>query len=214
MEESKVEITGFLARHYDFMLNFLSLGFYESFIKNAIARMKIAPDDRIVDMGCGTGRNSCLMAKYLTGSGSVVGLEIGAEMIEQFEEKRKKFSNIEVKNMRIDEPLPFENQFDKALLSFVFHGFPDIKKEVILNNIKRALTPGGQIFILDYCEFDLANKSFLFRWFFQKFECRLALDYLKVDWKKKLSVFGFGKFEETFYFKHIIRLLKAELEEK
>ena len=214
MEESKVEISGFLARHYDFMLNFLSLGTYGSFIKNAIAQMKISSDDRIIDFGCGSGRNSCLMAKYLTGSGKAVGLEIGVEMIEQFEKKRKKFPNIEVKNLRIDEPLPFENQFDKALLSFVFHGFPDNKKEIILNNVKRALVPGGQLFILDYSEFDFDKKPVLFRRIFQKFECRLALDYLKVDWKKRLSGFGFGKFEEAFYFRHNVRLLKAELVEK
>lgn len=211
MEESKVEVVGFVARNYDFILNFFSLGTYYSFIKKAIGRMKISPTDHIIDLGCGTGRNSCLMVKYLSAEGKITGLEIGEEMIRQFEKKCQRFSNIEVKKMRIEQPVSFRAQYDKALLSFVFHGFPDDKKEVILNNVNQALRPGGQLFILDYSEFDFDKKPFWFRWIFQKFECRLALDYLKVDWKKRLTAQGFGNFEESFFYRNLIRLLKAEL---
>ena len=210
MNESKVEVTGFEARHYDTLLNVLSLGYYPFFIRYAISKMNIQPADHILDLGCGTGRNSCLMAKHLSSDGGIVGLDIGKEMIEQFEKKFQDFPNIEVQNLRIDEPLPFNNKFDKALLSFVFHGFPGDKKKLIIENVKKALKPGGQLFILDYEEFDIDKKSFLFRWVFKKFECPLALKYLKVDWKQRLSEWGFGEFDEYFFIKKIIRLLKAE----
>lgn len=211
MSESKVEITGFEARHYDTLLNVASLGSYAKFIRKAIAGMNIQPADRILDLGCGTGRNSCLMAEYISDEGEIVGLDIGDEMIQQFNDKCKDFPNVIVQKLRIDEPLPFENEIDKALLSFVFHGFTDDKKDIIVDNVKKALKPGGQLFILDWNEFDLNEKSFLFRKGFEKFECRLAQDFLKVDWKEKLGQQGFGNFEEQLFFRKLVRLLKAEL---
>lgn len=211
MSESKVEITGFEARHYDTLLNVASLGSYAKFIRKAIAGMNIQPADRILDLGCGTGRNSCLMAEYISDEGAIIGLDIGEEMIQQFNEKCEKYPNVNVQKLRIDEPLPFENEIDKALLSFVFHGFTDDKKDIIVDNVKKALKPGGQLFILDWNEFDLNEKSFLFRKGFEKFECRLAQDFLKVDWKEKLGQQGFGNFEEQLFFRKLVRLLKAEL---
>ena len=172
--------------------------------------MNIQPADHILDLGCGTGRNSRLMAKHLSSDGGIVGLDIGKEMIEQFEKKFQDSPNVEVQNLRINEPLPFNNKFDKALLSFVFHGFPDDKKKLIIENVKKALKPGGQLFILDYEEFDIDKKPLIFRWAFKKFECPLALNYLKVDWKQRLSEWGFGEFEEYYFIKRIIRVLKTK----
>jgi len=211
MNESKVEVKGFEAKHYDALMNVISLGSYSRFISSAMEKMAIQPSDRILDMGCGTGRNSCLMAKYLSNSGSIVGLDIGEEMIQQFEKKCQRYPNVSLQKLRIDEPLPFRSEFDKALLSFVFHGFPDEKKVAILDNIKRALRPGGQLFILDWNEFDLKDTPFVFQKVFQKVECPLALEYVKVDWKKNLAGQGFDNFDEKFFFRKLIRLLKAEL---
>ncbi len=214
MDESKVELTGFVARQYDTLLNLVSLGKYSAFIRNAIQKMNIQPEDKIADFGCGTGRNACLMAEYINSSGKIVGLDIGDEMVEQFEQNCEQFPNVNVKKQRIDEPINFEEKFDKVLLSFVFHGFPDDKKEIIIENVKNALKVGGSLFLLDWEEFDLSKKSFLFQWAFKKFECRLAQDYLKVNWKERLAVWGFGNFGEHLFFKNNVRLLRAALLKK
>ena len=214
MNESKVEVAGFEARNYDLLMNIITFGAYPSFIKNAIAKIDIQPNDRILDLGCGTGRNSCLIAKYLSAEGKIMGLDIGKEMIAQFTEKCRVYPNIEIQNLRIDEPLPFNKEFDKALISFVFHGFPDDKKIHIIENVKKALKPGKTFLILDYNEFDIEKKPFFFRKAFKKLECPLALDYIKVDWKSKLKNWGFANFEEHFFLGKIIRLLKTELIKK
>lgn len=211
MPESKVEITGFEARHYDKLLNLISLGSYALFIRKAIAAMEIQPSDHILDFGCGTGRNACLMAKYLSEEGRVTGLDIGEEMIRQFQKKCRRYPNFSVRNAHIDEPLQAATTYDKVFFSFVFHGFQDEKKEVILDNAQKALKPGGKLFILDYNEFDINQKSPVFRWAFKKFECSLALDYLKVDWKARLAERGFHDFEQHLFYGKIVRLLRATL---
>ncbi len=115
MNESNVEITGFVARHYDALLNIFSLGSYPIFIQRAIRRMHLQPADQILDLGCSAGRNSCLMARNLSLQGQVVEQDIGAEMIQQFKQKCPRDSNVQIQNLRIDEPLPFHKNFDLEL---------------------------------------------------------------------------------------------------
>jgi len=113
--ESYVEIRGFLARHYDTLLDLATVGFYKNFIKDVISKMNIQPNDRILDMGAGTGRNDLLMLDYLE-EGKVVGLEIGEEMKKQFQEKSYYHDNLKLIELRIENDLPFEDEFDKAFI--------------------------------------------------------------------------------------------------
>lgn len=207
--ESKVEVTGFEARHYDLLLKIGTLGQYNRMLRRAIALMKIRSNDAILDLGCGTGYNDCLMAEYLDQSGRILGLEIGEEMISQFQRKCNGRSNISLLRYRIEEPLPFQGEFDKVFISFVFHGFPDSEREKIARNVLKALKPGGVFFIFDFNEFDVQNQSRLFRFLFLKGECPLAHQFVGVDLKKCLRDWGFVHFEESLFFKGRIRLLKA-----
>ncbi|MDP8233732.1 MAG: class I SAM-dependent methyltransferase, partial [Candidatus Saelkia tenebricola] len=59
--ESGVEVSPFVAKHYDVLINMASFGRYSSFIQEAVKFMNIEPGDRILDLGAGTGRNACLM---------------------------------------------------------------------------------------------------------------------------------------------------------
>jgi hypothetical protein len=63
--DSGVELTPYIAKHYDKLMNGISFGIYSRFISKAIADMDIKPDDSILDLGCGTGRNASLMLQYL-----------------------------------------------------------------------------------------------------------------------------------------------------
>ena len=64
--DSKVEVTGFEARHYDLMMNLITGGTYPFFIRRAIREMSINPEDRILILGSGIGRSASLMQKYLS----------------------------------------------------------------------------------------------------------------------------------------------------
>ena len=92
--ESKVEVKGLTAKFYDLFLNVFTLGYYYFFIKRVIKTMNIKGQDLILDMGTGTGRNVCLMKKYLSEKGKIKGIDISENMISQFLKKCRKFSNI------------------------------------------------------------------------------------------------------------------------
>lgn len=207
--ESKVEIGGFVARFYDQLLRFASFGKYSGMIKAAIADMDIQSDDAILDMGCGTGYNNCLMAKYLGKKGKIVGLDISELMKKKFEKKCQDYPNISFIQKRIEEPLPFHEEFDKVFISLVFHGFPNSEREKIAQNAFNVLKSGGQFIIFDFNEFNEDDQSWWFRYAFRKIECPLAFEFITVDWKNRLSGWGFDNFNENLYFSERIRLLKA-----
>lgn len=206
--DSKVEVKGYEARHYDLMMNVISVWTYPSFIRQVVKDMNIQPQDKILDLGCGSGRNICLMTKYLSNQGKVLGLDIGSEMLEQSETRCKQFPNVEFKNQRIDEVLPYENEFDKVFISFVLHGFVQEKRLQIIDNARCALRPGGEFIILDYNEFDLKQSSLLARLAF-KVECPLAADFISRDLKGILLEKGFEEFKTTTFYKGYVRLLTA-----
>ncbi|RLD14679.1 methyltransferase type 11 [candidate division KSB1 bacterium] len=206
---SKVEIKGFTAKFYDQLMDIGSLGMYGRFLKSAIKKMNIRPDDAILDLGCGTGRNDCLMAEYLSEKGRIVGVDKGEEMVEQFQKKCGKLPNVSLHTQSILEPLPFENEFDKVVMVFVFHGFTQENRRIIAENAKKALKPGGQFILLDFNEFDFKSKPIWFRVGFKAIECPLAFDFIERDWKAQFKEWGFGDFEEHLWFFDTMRLFKA-----
>ncbi len=208
--DSKVEIQGFEAKHYDKLLNVLTFGSYAIFIKRAIAAMEIKPEDKILDFGAGTGRNALLMHKYLNEKGKIVGLDISEDMLKQFRENTKDIPNIEVKEQRIDVPFELDEKFDKSFISFVIHGFPHEVRGQIIKNAFNNLKPGGYFNILDFGEFKLNEIPFYARFVFTTVECKYAFDFVERDWKKILSDYGFGNFEEKKFFGRYVRLLKAQ----
>jgi len=207
--QSKVEVGGFLARHYDRLMDLMTLGRYCRFIERAVKLMKIESDDRIIDFAAGTGRNACLMMKYLSPRGRLVGLDISETMLSQFREKCRGFPNVEIVNRRIDRPLRYEGDFDKVLVSFALHGFPQQIRGVIIDNAFRALINEGELFILDYNEFSLSEMPWYMRLPFKTMECPYAFDFIGRDWKGIMGRRGFGHFTEHLFFGGYVRLFKA-----
>jgi len=131
---SRVEISGWFARHYDLVMDllFLFLGGHRRFMRNVLAKMRIRPGDEILDLGSGTGRNACLMMDALGRTGRLVGVDIGEEMLGQSRRRCRPYRSTRFVKARIERPLGFRREFDKACLFFVLHGFEDADKEGIL----------------------------------------------------------------------------------
>ena len=208
--DSGVELSKFTAKHYDKVMNVASFGLYKPFIKKAISNLDIKQNDKILDLGCGTGRNILLMNKYVSDDSLLTGLDISEDMENQFNFNCKQFSNIKFINKRIDQLFELDQKFDKVFISIVIHGFPHEIRKIIIKNAYNNLKPGGTFNILDFAEFDMDKMPFHHRIIFKKIECKYAFDFIARDWKTILREFGFNKFSESYFFKKYVRLLKAE----
>jgi len=207
--ESGVELKLFTAKHYDKIMNTMSLGLYRRFIRKAIADIQIKPADKILDLGCGTGRNDALMLIYLGENGRVIGLDLSPIMRKQFEHRFSGEKRVQFLQQRIDVPFDLNQKFDIVFISFVLHGFPHEVRNTIIENANKHLNNGGTFAILDFAEFDMEKMPTLHRKIFKTIECQYAFDFIKRDWRQILSQNGFNSFIEHFYFNSYVKLLKA-----
>jgi ubiquinone/menaquinone biosynthesis C-methylase UbiE len=206
--DSKVEVTGFEARHYDLFMNLITGGTYPFFIRKVVRDLQIQPADSILDLGSGTGRNISLMNKYLSEEGRVLGLDIGSEMLEQAQRRFTNHPRVTIENRRIEEQLPYQDEFNKTFISFVLHGLIQEDRLKVMENIYRALKPGGEFLILDYNEFDLKRSPWLVRFAFG-LECPLATDFIGRNLQAILREQGFEGFRVHTYYLGYVRLLAA-----
>jgi len=198
---SKVEVTGLEARHYDLLMNVITGGTYPFFIRRVVRDMHVQPQDHILILGSGTGRNACLMHRYLSAEGRIVGLDIGEEMLTQARRRCQGISNVTFEQRRAEAELPYQGDFDRVFMSFVLHGFVQEDRLRIVRNAYRTLKPGGALQILDYAQ--------LIRTIFGRLECPLAADFARRDWEAILGARGFGRFEAQHYYFGYVRLLTA-----
>jgi predicted Fe-Mo cluster-binding NifX family protein len=92
----------------------------------------------------------------------------------------------------------------------VLHGFPQDVREVIIKNAFEVLKSNGSFFILDYNEFSYKEMPFYLKILFKQMECPYAFDFIERDWRQILEIYNFAGFEEFFFFKDYVRLLKAK----
>ena len=121
----------------------------EEDVSTLIKNMEIKTDDTIADIGAGSGYHVFRMAP-LVKNGLVYAVDIQPEMLEAIELKKrsKRVSNVEtVLGSEKSINLP-KNSLDKILLVDVYHEF-SYPAEMV-ESIKNALKPNGQLFLIEY----------------------------------------------------------------
>jgi arsenite methyltransferase len=115
-----------------------------------IRLMDLSPGERVLDLGCGSGWATRLLARLVAdgpeGFGQVVGIDVSDEMIRQARAASKEFENI-LYVWGSAQQIPWEeNFFDKVLSVESFYYYPD--QERALAELFRVMAPHGRMFIL------------------------------------------------------------------
>ncbi len=118
--------------------------------EQTVRLMDLRPGERVLDLGCGAGWATRLLARLVgdgpRGHGQVVGLDISDEMIRRARAGSREFENI-IFVWGSAEKIPWEeNYFDKVLSVESFYYYPD--QDRALNEIFRVMAPRGRLFIL------------------------------------------------------------------
>jgi SAM-dependent methyltransferase len=121
-----------------------------SIAEQTLRRMDLKPGERVLDLGCGTGWATRLIARLVAegpvGFGQVVGLDISDEMIARAREASRDFDNI-LFVWSSAEKIPWEeNYFDKVLSIEAFYYYPD--QERVLAEMFRVMAPKARLYIL------------------------------------------------------------------
>ena len=122
-------------------------GHHISIAGQTMARMALEPGDRVLDLGCGSGWATRLLAMAVEGGqGMAVGQDISDEMI-----AHARAASVEVENVLFvvapAEEIPWRDEYFEKILSIEsFYYYPD--QEAVLREIYRVLAPGGALFLL------------------------------------------------------------------
>ena len=111
----------------------------------AMDRLELLPGQRVVDLGCGSGRTTLELAARVGPGGEVVGVDISAEMLARGRERAARLGAGNVEFVHADAQVHDfgEAGFDAAYSRFGVMFFSD--PVAAFANVRTALRPGGAL---------------------------------------------------------------------
>ena len=120
-----------------------------SITQQTLALMDLKPGQKVLDLGCGAGWASRLLAQAVGGGaqpGRVVGLDVSDEMVRRARAASTQHDNL-LFVVGSAEHIPWEeNSFDKVLSVESFYYYGD--QDRALEELFRVLAPRGELYIL------------------------------------------------------------------
>lgn len=108
----------------------------------------VAPDDRVLDLACGTGELLRRIARH-TPEADLTGIDLAPAMVEQARGKLAEVPGVRVEQADAHD-LPFrDDAFDVVVCASTFHYFTH--PAVVLAEARRVLRPTGRLVVLDWC---------------------------------------------------------------
>ena len=121
----------------------------EENVSQAIKNMKIKPDERIADIGAGSGYYAFRMAEQAP-AGKVYAVDLQPEMLAIMDRKIRQegIENVELVKGSETSPNLEENSVDLVIMGDVYHELSHPRE--VMQEIVKALKPKGRFVLLEY----------------------------------------------------------------
>jgi ubiquinone/menaquinone biosynthesis C-methylase UbiE len=108
--------------------------------------LKPSNGSRILDVGCGAGKQCLLYHQYTGGTAKITGGDVSPELLDKARSENAKIDNpVEFVELDFNRRFPFEdNQFDFESCCFAIYYAADIP--FTISEMHRVLKPGGRFF--------------------------------------------------------------------
>ena len=151
-----------VSEQYDLMNDFMSLGSHRLWKKRFIEIINIQKNDKIADVGSGTGDLIELILKKNIDA-YIYSIELNRNMQKLCKKKfrnNNKRKNIHFINSNAEQLNFNDNFFDKYLISFCLRNITYIEKA--LNEAYRVLKPGGAFYCLEFSDPNSSLLDFIY----------------------------------------------------
>lgn len=108
--------------------------------------LNVPQDSKILDVGCGAGKQCFLFLESLKGQAEIIGGDVSGELLAKADQENAKKGNL-IRFMELDfnQCFPFDdNQFDLLTACFTIYYAADIP--FTFKEMHRVLKPGGRLF--------------------------------------------------------------------
>lgn len=132
---------------YDPMVSFMGAArAREELIKQA----NIQPNQRVLDLGCGTGTLVVLLKRKYPAA-EIVGVDPDPKALQRAQKKvRRAEVAVQLDEGFADELRYEAGTFDRVLSSFMLHHLEEPEREMTLREVLRVLKPAGTFHLLDF----------------------------------------------------------------
>lgn len=136
---------------YDALAPLMTLGTESRYCRFAIERLALRGGESVLDVGCGTGLVALKLAALPASRrpARIVGIDAAARMVEKARRKARGLDCVRF-DVVAAEQLPYaDGSFDAAVSTMFFHHVEFAVKVRTLNEVHRALKPGGRFVVVD-----------------------------------------------------------------
>jgi len=152
MEDKRVfvqQLFTHIAPRYDWFNRVASCGLDQRWRRQALARGRVEPGMRLLDVCTGTGDLALLAARRQQGRGEIIGLDLNEPMLRLAARKDGQGASRGLRWLKGDvQALPFPDaQFDRVAIGFSTRNLSDLSQG--LREMVRVLKPGGQLIVLE-----------------------------------------------------------------
>ncbi len=146
---------------YDLMNDFMSFGIHRLWKKNLINSMNPSPEQKLIDVACGTGDIAKLYLKHVGKNSQITCVDPNKGMIKKGKEKLIKFKNLNwVVATAESLPIP-NNSFDFYTISFGLRNTKNLYKTI--GEAYRVLKPGGRFLCLEFSKIHNSSLNFIYK---------------------------------------------------
>jgi ubiquinone/menaquinone biosynthesis C-methylase UbiE len=130
-------------------LSFIPFGGEGRFRRNVVRFGEVKEGERILDLCCGTGSLTAVIASRVGKIGSVTAVDLSADMINK---ARLKTRGLPVTFRQASaDALPFkEDTFGKAFISYGMHEMPEDVRRKAIGELFRVVKAGSNLYVVDY----------------------------------------------------------------
>ena len=146
---------------YDLMNDVMSLGVHRLWKKSLINMMNPSPNQKLIDVACGTGDIAKLYLDNVNKQSQITCLDPNQGMINKGKEKLKKFKKLDwiiapAENIPISK-----NSFDFYTISFGLRNTKNLN--ISLSEAYRVLKPGGRFLCLEFSKIQNSNLDYIYK---------------------------------------------------